>query len=121
MRWLVMGDDPPWFRADDLVEPGQEVELELRFLPSSDAFYTFQGWLGERRLLPGRDGPPGAEYNALPAIKPRGLQMLAGYWREGDAADLARLEAAGGRGQETERFAMAQAGPFLDALSAARP
>ncbi len=82
--YLVNGDDPPWLAADDITEPAREIEPELVFLPPSDAFYVFQGWLGERRRLPGRDGPPGADYNTLPAFKDRAAQLTAFYWHEGD-------------------------------------
>lgn len=92
-RYLVMGDDRPWVSADDMTEPAREVDVLLRFLPPSDAFYVFQGRLGERRRLPGRDGPPGADYNTLPAFKAKATQMLLAYWHEDDAG---YLEALGG-------------------------
>ena len=46
----------PMMSADDITDPAHTVDYELAFLPGSDAFHTFQGYLGERRLLPGRDG-----------------------------------------------------------------
>lgn len=119
MRWLVLGESPPWLRADDIVEPGLEIETELRFLAPADAFYTFKGWLGERRLLPGRDGPPGADYSSLPGIKPKVLAMLAGFWRESSGADMERVATAGAWGQETAAFALSQAAQFLVAVAAA--
>lgn len=64
----------------------------LQFLPPDDAFYVFQGFLGERRRIPGRSGPPGASYDIAPALKPRGIQLTAFYWREGDMGDLERLD-----------------------------
>jgi hypothetical protein len=97
--YLVSGDNPPWRAADDITEPANEVEPELAFLPPADAFYVFQGWLGERRLLPGRDGPPGADYNTRPAFKDKAVQLAASYWYEGDAdypVLLAALLADGG-------------------------
>jgi hypothetical protein len=97
-RYLVEGTDRPWLAADDVTEPAREIEPELRFLPPADAFYVFEGWLGERRLMPGRDGPPGADYNTLPAFKSKAIQLALFYWAEG-ATDypptLARLFADG--------------------------
>jgi hypothetical protein len=75
----------------DITEPAQEADYVLDFLPPDDAFYSFAGYLGERRRLPGRDGPPGADFNTWPAFKPLGLQLVSGYWREGNADDLQRL------------------------------
>jgi len=63
-------------------------------LPPDDAFYTFRGWLGARRRLPGRTGPPGADFNTIPAFKPMGIQLMAFYWHEGqrDYVDLVRAD-----------------------------
>jgi hypothetical protein len=91
-------------RRRRITAPAQEVEPKLAFLPPSDAFYVFQGWLGERRALPGRDGPPGADYNTLPALKPKALQLAAFYWYEDDLGYLDLLAAAlgGGRPQSID-------------------
>lgn len=75
----------------DITQPARQVEYQLDFLAPDDAFYIFAGYLGERRQLPGRDRPPGADYNTWPTLKPLPLQLVAGYWREGNAADLGRL------------------------------
>jgi hypothetical protein len=91
--FLIDGEDPPFLTANDITEPAREIDYALRFLPPSDAFYVFQGWLGERRRLPGRDGPPGADYNTLPAFKSKAAQMLLFRWYEGDAAYLDALAA----------------------------
>jgi hypothetical protein len=90
-RYLITGQAPPWLPADDVTDPDREITPELAFLPPSDAFYVFQGWLGERRWLPGRDGPPGADYNALPAFKPKPVQLALFYWREDDGDYLELL------------------------------
>ena len=82
--YLVTGEDRPLAAADDITHPAREITPGLRFLPPADAFYVFEGWLGERRLLPGRSGPPGADYNAIPAFKPKATQLVAFYWREDD-------------------------------------
>lgn len=82
--YLVTGRDGAFRIADDVTDPAIEVDYTLKFLAPSDAFYTFKGFLGEKRLLPGRSGPPGADYNTLPAYKPLHRQMIAFHWREND-------------------------------------
>ncbi|MDX6751078.1 hypothetical protein SH611_14760 [Geminicoccaceae bacterium 1502E] len=114
MRYLMGDGERPFMAADDVVEPGREIEVELDFLPPADAFYMFEGYLGERRALPGRDGPPGAAFNTLPALKPKALQMLAGFWRENEEGDLARLEASWAATGSPRAFALAQAPVFLE-------
>jgi hypothetical protein len=91
LAWLIGFGDKPSFASMDITDPAQEVDYELGFLPPDDAFYSFTGYLGERRALPGRDGPPGADYNTWPTLKPLGLQLLSGYWREGNRGDFERL------------------------------
>lgn len=71
--------------APDITEGGREIKYELQFLPPNDAFYIFQGRLGEPRLLPGRDGPPGAIYRNIPELCPLEKAIYAFYWKEGDA------------------------------------
>lgn len=88
----------------------------LDFLPPSDAFYSFQGFLGARRRLPGRDGPPGADFNTWPTLKPWVSQMLTGFWRAGNEDDWARLEAGYGRSGRPQDFVDAQTVPFLRAI-----
>jgi hypothetical protein len=90
-RYLITGEGRPWLPADDVTDPDREIAPELAFLRPSDAFYLFQGWLGERRWLPGRDGPPGADYNALPEFKPKPAQLALFYWREDDGDYLELL------------------------------
>ena len=85
-RYLTTGEDPPIRVADDITDPVTEVDYELRFLPPSDAFYMFKVYLGEKRLLPGRYGPPGAIYNTLPAFKPLLRQMIAFHCGDEDVA-----------------------------------
>ena len=92
-RYMMGAGRRPIFTADDITHPEVEADYELAFLAPSDAFYTFKGFLGELRMLPGRDGPPGADYNTLPELKPLPLQMLFGYWRYQNPGDIARLEA----------------------------
>lgn len=73
------------YAAPDITEGGRKIEYELRFLPPDDAFYIFEGSLGERRLLPGRSGPPGAIYRTLPKLHPLEKALYAFYWKDGDA------------------------------------
>lgn len=68
------------FAAYDVTDGTVKVDYELKFLPPNDAFYTFIGSLGERRLLPGRDGPPGAMYNTLPELVPFENSLAFFYW-----------------------------------------
>jgi hypothetical protein len=100
----------------DITEPAAEADYELAFLPPDDAFYSFAGYLGERRALPGRDGPPGADYNTWPTLKPLGLQLLSGYWREGDRGDFERLVPRLREQRDPSHAARAQAGEFAAAL-----
>ena len=90
--YMVDDGPAPWLAADDITDPVREIDPALTFLPPDDAFYTFQGWLGERRRLPGRDGPPGADYNTLPPMKPLINQMALSWWYEGDRDWLRRFE-----------------------------
>lgn len=83
-EYLATGRNAPFRVADDITEPDIEVNYTLRFLPPSDAFYTFKGFLGEKRMLPGRSGPPGADYNTLPVNKPLHRQMIIFHWRKND-------------------------------------
>lgn len=114
MAYLLGFGDRPFVAADDITESAREVDYGLEFLPPSDAFYTFQGFLGERRFLPGRSGPPGAAYNTLPEMKPLAVQLMSGYWREGNAGDWQRYRNAIGEGKAG--FAAAQAPVFLHNL-----
>ena len=95
-RYLVLGEAKPPLAAPDVTDPDREIDLPLTYLPPSDAFYVFRGWLGERRTLPGRDGPPGADFNTLPALKDRWMQMIAFHWWEGDRKFVDWIGAAGG-------------------------
>ena len=119
-RAFMMGfGKRPMMSADDITEPDRTVAYELAFLSGSDAFYSFHGFLGERRRLPGRDGPPGARYNTRPELKPLPAQILDGYWREGNDGDWARYQRSRENGSGRAGFARAQAAVFhrnLDCL-----
>ena len=85
-RYLIHGEGTSFLVAPDITDPVREIDPPLAYLAPADAFYTFRGWLGERRQLPGRDGPPGADYNTLPALKERWVQMIVFHWWEDDPA-----------------------------------
>lgn len=120
-RAFMMGfGERPMMSADDITDPVRTVDYELGFLPGADAFYSFHGYLGERRTLPGRDGPPGARYNTLPALKPLPAQVLDGYWREGNAGDWERYRRSREDGAGPAGFARAQAAVFHHNLACLR-
>ena len=114
MSYLIGFGDKPRIAADDIAEGQNEIEYRLTFLPPSDAFYTFKGFLGERRRLPGRDGPPGADFNTLPEAKALTSQMLMGFWHEGNRDDFDRLQQSYGTSGKQMDFVRAQLKPFLD-------
>lgn len=81
VAWLATGEgEAPWDAAHDVTIEGKPVDYQLEYLRETDPFYRFQGRLGERRRLPGRDGPPGADYNTLPAFQDPLLQFCAFRW-----------------------------------------
>jgi len=82
-KFLIDGSDPPFMAGFDITRGEQEVAYRMKFLPQVDAFYTFKGRLGQHRRLAGRDGPPGADYNTLPVLKPRAVSMVFGYRQQG--------------------------------------
>ena len=116
MRYLLGFGDQPHIAADDITEGHSDVKYELAFLPPSDAFYIFKGFLGERRHLPGRDGPPGADFNALPETKSLTSQLLMGFWRVDNRDDFERLNKTYGVSGKQVDFVRAQALPFARAI-----
>jgi hypothetical protein len=90
-RWILTAKDRPMLGAVDETHGEREVDYELLFLPQTDAFYTFRGMLGEPRRLPHRDGPPGADFNTIPALKPRAVAMVAFYMRGQDDTQYVEL------------------------------
>ena len=103
-RWFVLGERSPSLIgiAYDHTSPVTRLDLPLEVLAPSDAFYTFRGSLGARRRLPGRSGPPGADYNTLAGLKRPVVSLFVSYWREGLgawlAAGLSVIGAARGEG-----------------------
>ena len=120
MDFLLTGSRRPLASSDDVTDGEVEAGYRLEFLAPSDAFYRFAGFLGARRLLPGRDGPPGADYNTLPEFKPWSVQLFAGYWREGNAGDLARWQRARAQGSGHAGFARMQREVFFANLRCLR-
>ncbi len=109
---LNLTDDMPFQGSFDVTEGSTRIDYQLRHLVPNDAFYVFEGRLGERRQLPGRDGPPGAMYNTWPALKPYHVMLPAFYWEEGDETyahiirnlDPNNLEAGGILQELQDRF-----------------
>jgi hypothetical protein len=91
LPYLVQGKPEPWLAGYDVTEAVREQDYRLAFIPANDAFYSFVGFLGERRYLPGRDGPPGADYNTLPPFKRLLVQLVAFNWREDDKPQMHAL------------------------------
>ncbi|MFT6917366.1 MAG: hypothetical protein ACJAWL_003724 [Motiliproteus sp.] len=91
LPYLVQGKSKPWLAGYDVTEAVREQDYRLAFIPANDAFYRFAGFLGERRYLPGRDGPPGADYNAVPSFKRPLIQLVAFNWREDDKPQMHAL------------------------------
>ncbi len=116
MRYLVGFGNKPRIAAEDVTEGRDEVDYQIAFLPPNDAFYTFKGFLGERRRLPGRDGPPGADFNTLPETKAHTSQLLMGFWREGKREDFERLNDTYGKSGKQTDFVHAQASAFIRAI-----
>ncbi len=113
-RYLIDGTDPPLMSGRDHTEPARILgELRLITLPPADAFYTFRGSLGQSRWLPGRSGPPGADFNTLPAFKKPVAQMLVFYWHEQASEYSNRLGAIRAKAWRGEQFDI---GPMLAAF-----
>lgn len=79
IAFLKTGNNKPFIAGFDITRGDQEIDYQLAYLPQTDAFYQFKGHLGKSRLLPGRDGPPGADYVTLPDLMPRALRLVTGY------------------------------------------
>ncbi|MEM7379252.1 MAG: hypothetical protein AAF460_17335 [Pseudomonadota bacterium] len=88
IEFLMTGTNRPALGAYDVTDGQLAVDYRLQFLAPADAFYGFRGNLGAKRRLPGRSGPPGADYNTLPGLKPYATAMAVS-WR-GDSLDAAR-------------------------------
>jgi hypothetical protein len=119
--YMIDGGDAPLLSADDITDPAREIDYALRFLAPDDAFYVFAGRLGERRWLRGRDGPPGADYNTLPALKSRAAQMLVFRWYEGDGDFARAYEALLKDGWPTSVDLAPFGRRFADELAAEKP
>jgi hypothetical protein len=86
IEFVKTGENKPLMAGWDITKGEQEVDYQLQYLAPSDAFYQFKGWLGQRRKLPGRDGPPGADYVTLPDLMPHAISMVGNY-RPGTVAE----------------------------------
>lgn len=79
LEFIITGGNKPMMAGFDITHGQQEISYTLKFLPQTDAFYQFKGLLGKTRLLPGRSGPPGADYTTLPGLMPRHIRLITGY------------------------------------------
>jgi hypothetical protein len=118
--FLLTGRNKPSFAGYDITESEKEAEYVLEFLPPDDAFYTFKGFLGKRRYLRGRDGPPGAEYNTIPELKPINMQLFSGYWRENHQGDIRRFTETVLKVNDYKGFARLQGAEFHKSLQGVR-
>lgn len=82
ITFMMSGERKPLMAGFDTTHGENEVDYTLQYLSPADAFYQFKGQLGKSRLLPGRDGPPGADYVTLPGLMPRATRLAAGYRTE---------------------------------------
>ncbi len=79
LEFIKTGRNKPVMAGYDITRGEYEIDYTLQTLPQTDAFYQFKGHLGKLRLLPGRDGPPGADYVTLPGLMPRAIRLVSGY------------------------------------------
>jgi len=102
MKYLLSGEDPPFFRGYDLTyglrAGGKEIPYDLSFLSPCDPFYTATILLGKPRPFLGRDigrnGPPGADYYEIPPLLPLGNLLKFYYLRDDDPEDISIAEEA---------------------------
>ncbi len=102
MKYLLSGEDPPLFRGYDVTygvrAGGKEISYDLAFLSPCDPFYTARMMLGEPRPFfgrnIGRNGPPGADYYAIPSLLPLGNLLRFSYLHDGDPDDIAMIDGA---------------------------
>ncbi len=111
-------DRVPMRGSHDVTHGARRMEYELGYLAPDDAFYVFEGYLGERRRLPGRKGPPGAIYNTWPTLKPPEVMLPAFFWNEPDE-EYARLLKTGDGLPDDDALAQLQE-RFADALRESR-
>ncbi len=79
VAFVKTGKHKPIMAGWDVTHGQEELTYQLGYLPPSDAFYQFKGRLGKSRKLPGRDGPPGADYVTLPGLMPYANRLVSGY------------------------------------------
>ncbi|RVU83491.1 hypothetical protein EOL70_15750 [Leucothrix sargassi] len=122
MTFFKTGKDKPMMAGWDITHGEEEQDYTLKFLAQSDAFYTFKGRLGEHRSLPGRDGPPGAQFNALPPLMPWASKLVTGF-RAG-SVDHEKAKASGllssDRSTVNEAVLDSYKADFIDALQAVK-
>lgn len=93
IEFIGTGENKPLMAGFDVTHGEQEQAYTLKFLSPSDAFYTFKGRLGEKRSLPGRDGPPGANYVTLPGLMPWANRLVTGFRTNNIIHEQAKISA----------------------------
>ena len=93
LEFVQTGDNKPLMAGWDVTHGQREQNYAMRYLPSDDAFYQFKGRLGESRRLPGRDGPPGADYVTLPGLMPWAHRLVSGFRPRSVEQEKAKLAA----------------------------
>ncbi len=92
IEFLTNGNNKPMMAGYDVTHGEKEINYDLKTLPQTDAFYQFKGSLGKNRLLPGRSGPPGADYITLPGLMPRYVRLVTGYRTDSVETEIALFE-----------------------------
>ncbi len=93
IAFLKTGKNKPMMAGFDMTQGEQEQDYSLQFLAATDAFYQFKGRLGAGRSLPGRDGPPGADYVTLPGLMPWANRLVVGFRAGSIAQEQAKITA----------------------------
>lgn len=93
MEFVKTGRNKPMMAGWDVTHGQLEQDYELNYLQPDDAFYQFKGRLGKSRRLPGRDGPPGADYVTLPGLMPWAHRLVSGFRPRSFEQERAKLAA----------------------------
>lgn len=93
--WLIGQGEQRLTDTFDHTAAATKIAYELKFLPPDDAFYIFLGSLGAKRMLPGRDGPPGALFYTLPAIWHYEKSLAMFYWVADDTEFVELMHGVG--------------------------
>jgi len=84
MEFYKTGKNKPTMAGWDITHGEVEQDYTLKFLPSR---------------LPGRDGPPGADYVTLPALMPLKKRMISSYRPRDFSKEKEKIEALFNKGE----------------------